>query len=546
VAQVSKLATNTYRGVYTIKGDYYFNHKNYTVAINNYSKSINQNPKDIHCILKTAEANYRLGKNALAEQGYNAAFNIKPDVEEQHILKYISVLNKLEKIDEVKRWVIIYNDKIKNKYPSSVYTDSTLDGTEQIKVHAKPINTKHDNRDIVNELKSETLFMYTSDGNEIQLSNQRLGGLEFDFLPGITYTLVIEQDNYKTGTIVTNSKKTELPKSNTYTFHIEKSDGVGYQQKDRSKTLQNMHINPGDLITFQLIPSKSQDFNTEDAKIRVADDEERIKSRATIVFSYIAEGDLEIPDQVQAVATASPKQAEKTTAPNDISDYSSVEGDKLSNLPNKTESLTQNQLDTKDKISDSNIDFQFRVQIAASKFRLSEAQLKAKYNGEKTIRSFKEDGLYKYFIEETSSYPDAKHTLKESGVTNAFIVAYKGETKWNLNEAVAFQKTNTKNLELSPTHEERNVTDNYNEVRFRVQIAASKIKLSDGQLRKIYNGLSEIRMFKEDGYFKYYIGETPSYDIAKQKLKETKISNAFIVAYKNNNKLSLQDALVTK
>jgi outer membrane protein OmpA-like peptidoglycan-associated protein len=357
--------------------------------------------------------------------------------------------------------------------------------------------------------------------------------------------------------------------------------------------------------------------------------------------------------------------------------------------------------------------------------------LKKIYRGTREIRLFKEDGYYKYYIEETPSYPDARRVLKESGVENAFIAAYKGDTKWKLNEAIALQKkeriqlaqagSENKTIELKPVgrnavehiqdeqkttapalgiiktnkevqdeadaensvvssqaiaveenspdnnHEkgqvrtmrqvdnsmsilpqssdsletdrvagERNLTqssspdgliaknkarteqnqpenknrnsdptnvaenaaqttqqnklndvaptrDNYqppglpdrnnvsaksvhpidssqyqspaileyrahdtgknNDFQYRVQIAASRSELRSAQLKKIYSGGREILSFKEDGYYKYYIGEASRYYVASQILKESPVENAFISVYKGTTKWQLQDAI---
>src|SRR6185295_3287370 len=75
-------------------------------------------------------------------------------------------------------------------------------------------------------------------------------------------------------------------------------------------------------------------------------------------------------------------------------------------------------------------------------------QLKKIYSGPGEIRSFSEDGYSKYYILQTPSYPAAKNALNESGVGTAFIVAYQGEKKLKLPEAIALQKSRS---DLTPT-----------------------------------------------------------------------------------------------
>jgi outer membrane protein OmpA-like peptidoglycan-associated protein len=369
-------------------------------------------------------------------------------------------------------------------------------------------------------------------------------------------------------------------------------------------------------------------------------------------------------------------------------------------------------------------EFQYRVQIAASASEIKDDHLKKIYVGPNEIHFFKEDGYYKYYIEETPNYPDARRILKESGVKNAFIAAYRGNTKWKLNEAIASQKNegiqqapagneNTtvdpqrmghpetesmqqdnatpthasieinkkknpdtvaeysmvdsqliaakenpshnnepektqvgtigrtdnsvttnhhpsgsleanrvvgesdqiKDLPLSSSADERvsqnnevaeenpsankngnaglkAVTENpariaqqnklkaadqthdvslknihavdssqhlspvatdhttrddvNNDFEYRIQIAASRSKLSDTQLKKIYKGAREVRFFLEDGYYKYYIGEASRYYVASQILKESNTDKAFISVYKGDTKWQLQDAIASQ
>ncbi|MDH5476635.1 MAG: OmpA family protein, partial [Cyclobacteriaceae bacterium] len=203
--------------------------------------------------------------------------------------------------------------------------------------------------------------------------------------------------------------------------------------------------------------------------------------------------------------------------------------------------------------------FNYRIQIAAARSKESNANLKNIYKGDKTINSFEEDGYFKYYIDETPSYKDAKKILKESGVKSAFIVAYRGDVKWKLQEAISLQaknallqKTETSSDQLSEAKkelEEKLITatpSNNNEIddfQYRVQIAAARTKESDAHLKDIYKGDKTIRVFEEEGYFKYYIIETPSYFVAKKVLKESDVKQAFIVAYKNEVKWKIEDAL---
>ncbi|UPQ79126.1 N-acetylmuramoyl-L-alanine amidase [Flavobacterium azooxidireducens] len=81
-------------------------------------------------------------------------------------------------------------------------------------------------------------------------------------------------------------------------------------------------------------------------------------------------------------------------------------------------------------------------------------------------------------------------------------------------------------------------------VVFKVQISASGKKLE--LLPKNFKGLDPTSFIEENGLYKYFYAQTSSYDDAKQNLAEAKskgYDSAFIVAFKNGKKISIQEAL---
>ena len=85
---------------------------------------------------------------------------------------------------------------------------------------------------------------------------------------------------------------------------------------------------------------------------------------------------------------------------------------------------------------------------------------------------------------------------------------------------------------------------NRNDIYFAVQISASRRKIN----LKSYNfkGLKDIWRNKSEKLYRYYTGKSFTIENAKKKLEEAKnkgYSNAFIVAYKGDKKISISDAV---
>lgn len=119
------------------------------------------------------------------------------------------------------------------------------------------------------------------------------------------------------------------------------------------------------------------------------------------------------------------------------------------------------------------------------------------------------------------------------------ILDYKKELDQNVGENL-FNDTQTK----TPT--ENNAARVIKSVTFKVQIAASSRKLEP----KPYNfkGLSNISREYLGSLYKYYYGETSDYEIAKRLKNEAKskgYSSCFIVAYKNGERITVEEALKT-
>ena len=79
---------------------------------------------------------------------------------------------------------------------------------------------------------------------------------------------------------------------------------------------------------------------------------------------------------------------------------------------------------------------------------------------------------------------------------------------------------------------------------FKVQLSASSKRLD--LIPRNFNGLRNISVAYENRVYKYMYGETSDYDEAKQQLQEAKLKGydtAFLIAFKNGEKINVQDAL---
>lgn len=101
--------------------------------------------------------------------------------------------------------------------------------------------------------------------------------------------------------------------------------------------------------------------------------------------------------------------------------------------------------------------------------------------------------------------------------------------------------TNTINQANSGSNNE--VTDNNNSIVFKVQIMSSPEKIKHDS--KNFKGLNNVKEIKLNGVYKYTVGSETDYDKIIQIQSDTRkiFPDAFIIALKNNEKISLKQAL---
>ncbi len=81
---------------------------------------------------------------------------------------------------------------------------------------------------------------------------------------------------------------------------------------------------------------------------------------------------------------------------------------------------------------------------------------------------------------------------------------------------------------------------------FRVQIAASRIRLDKNTIAGIYGGIEKIDELFEDKWFKYAIGIYSNYRSARKMRDQLKVPGAFVIAYVNGKRIKITPAIVYK
>ncbi len=178
----------------------------------------------------------------------------------------------------------------------------------------------------------------------------------------------------------------------------------------------------------------------------------------------------------------------------------------------------------------------FRVQIAASRVPLDEKKLQQIYAGNKRIVKNYGDGWHRYSIGLCQAYEHATRLKKSIDVEGAFEVAYKGNQRLNAyrikNQYKQCPKINiTNTLPKNPA------------LIFKVQIAASRNKLSPTKLSQIYCGDRIVYESSEEQWYKYSVGNFRNYADASGLRDIICTPGAFVVAYKNGKKTSIQNTM---
>ncbi len=194
----------------------------------------------------------------------------------------------------------------------------------------------------------------------------------------------------------------------------------------------------------------------------------------------------------------------------------------------KTATYTKTSSKSK-SISDKQDFIKYHIQIAASRKPLTEDQLMNIYSGKEDINHFKEDGWDKYYISEFTRFDNAANARKHVGVKGAFVIAFcLGE------KIIAYRARHVEKIfastKFSKFHNDSNP-------QYRIQIASSKIPMSEWEAKRLGFLPSQVGIMYENKLFKYSIPGGSNLEETKEIENKLKINGAFIVRYENGKRI---------
>ncbi len=184
-------------------------------------------------------------------------------------------------------------------------------------------------------------------------------------------------------------------------------------------------------------------------------------------------------------------------------------------------------------VSDVDVDINQELLQAYKDYINQEDSLSALF----TLNSFREliysDSLSSSSIRNTWD----NYLYTEKPVLEAEESVVEDTTVEKISRDIALQYDDSKEV-ITKTHDQsEDVIDD--DIIYKVQIAAAKMKLAENVLKSIYQGAELIDIIEEDGWYKYSVGKLGTYEQAVNIKESTKVNGAFIVAYNNGVKVPL-------
>jgi len=194
----------------------------------------------------------------------------------------------------------------------------------------------------------------------------------------------------------------------------------------------------------------------------------------------------------------------------------------------------------------NNTDVFFRVQLGAFSTKISTDV----FNIDDVVMIPSKDQLFKYltgeFKNDFESADKHREAMKKKGFEDAFIVAYRGGERVPLEEVgigVGEDQVDVDTaggVEVTPPEEQV--------LTFKIQIYASKdpIYLAPAN----FKGVENIEEYEEGGLFKYTFGSVGDFgyarDVLLNQMRRTGYKDAFVVAFLNNQRITIEKALEIK
>ena len=169
-------------------------------------------------------------------------------------------------------------------------------------------------------------------------------------------------------------------------------------------------------------------------------------------------------------------------------------------------------------------DIIFMVQIAASRIPLTRAQVWAIFPGKFTVEVTQENGWYKYRVTGFRLFSEANRVAMESGIKDAWVLAYKQGKLINLTDA----REMTRVLETDVKRYGYDILKN--QIDYYIQILATRSRLEKDQLDKLCMSEGLCREIIEEGMYKYQVYSGTDYDKALE-IREQLANDSFIVPY---------------
>ena len=400
---------------------------------------------------------------------------------------------------------------------------------------------------VEDESSNEKFPIYTSSGDVIRLTGSANENLEFTFRPGMDYKLNIHYDDYKEEKTSQTFSSIDIKKDDRYTFYIQKFIKTNVDKDEASRNrVQDIHVNPGDLITFEIIPITPSTADSIKSKIRFNNSDVVINNQDTLVFSYIPEESAPTDDVVKDVDLI-------VASFNDLTNKDE-RSDKLATIATLTPETTLPDSEDLSTPEPSKDDPEVEMVLADQKEELNKnVQVVLNEDTKSLENSIAKDTLK---IDEATigqaeeipkDVPDNK-TAQPTEVVKADLTESILSSDTLSNELVSADKQETETTQPQPI-----IDNNLNKnpepketLRYRVQIAAAITEISEKELKRIYSGPKTVHLFQVDQYFKYYIGETPSYKEAKNTLEASDVDDAFIVPYRGEYTLNLKNAVAAQ